>query len=181
MPLSEKRLAANRANALKSTGPRTERGKRIAAMNCRRDWALAKNVLVTNESRDRFIGLLHSFQDHYKPQTPHERALVDTMAVARWRISRLWSLESSNIIKAVRDLPESENCEDAPTQTVNALRSGEGTRTQELLSRYEARYDRQYHRAAEALEQAIALRERREKFLEHHEPTQLPQNQGECR
>src|SRR4051812_19919862 len=32
-PLSEKRLAANRANALRSTGPRTQRGKERARLN----------------------------------------------------------------------------------------------------------------------------------------------------
>src|SRR4051812_35862707 len=32
-PLSEKRLAANRANALRSTGPRTRRGKERARLN----------------------------------------------------------------------------------------------------------------------------------------------------
>ena len=187
---TEAQIAANRLNALKSTGPRTERGKRISAMNSRRDWTIAESVVIFQESKTHFMGYLHSYVDHYKPQTPHERDLVETMAVSRWRILRLWGLESCNIAKAVNECPQHED-DDLCTETLRAIQQNEiGNRTQELFSRYEARYDRQYHRAAQALERAIEKRERieqskkelpAEKFQEHDEPNYLPQNQGECR
>ena len=183
---TEKQIAANRLNAMKSTGPRTERGKRIAAANSRRDWNLADTVLITNESRKHFIGYLHSYIDHYKPQTPHERDLVETMAVARWRTIRLWAFESSNMITAIHNLLPTNEVRNPCDKALRALQQNEtGNRTQELLSRYEARYDRQYHRAAKALERALEHRDhtenehrdRNEKSQEHDEPNHPQQNQ----
>jgi hypothetical protein len=53
-PLSEKQLAANRANALKSTGPRTEAGKARSSRNAVRHAMLARSVLLRCESAERF-------------------------------------------------------------------------------------------------------------------------------
>lgn len=46
MPVSEKRLAANRANALKSTGPRTPEGKARSARNSLRHGLYARKVAL---------------------------------------------------------------------------------------------------------------------------------------
>ncbi len=85
MPLSEKRLAANRANALKSTGPKTEHGKRMSAQNGSNRARLANVVILTIESRDNFFTLAKSFEDMFQPHDPFEESLVENMIVARWR------------------------------------------------------------------------------------------------
>ena len=49
MPCSDARLAANRANALKSTGPKTAEGKRIARQNSWRHGLTGAGVVVPGE------------------------------------------------------------------------------------------------------------------------------------
>ena len=49
LPISEKRLAANRANAAHSTGPTTPEGKARAAKNAVRHGLLAKQIPTGGE------------------------------------------------------------------------------------------------------------------------------------
>ena len=49
--ISEKQLEANRRNAQRSTGPRTEEGKKIAALNARRHNLTGQVTAMTDEER----------------------------------------------------------------------------------------------------------------------------------
>jgi hypothetical protein len=46
-PASERKIQANRRNALRSTGPKTERGKRTVARNAIKHGILAREVVIT--------------------------------------------------------------------------------------------------------------------------------------
>jgi hypothetical protein len=165
MPLSEKRLTANRANALKSTGPKTPGGKRNSSRNALKHGILARTVLIDNESRQRFYELLSSFTSEFQPASPDEWAMVETMAVARWRLLRLWAVEAASIIheQRLQTGADSANIIDPPTRAMLAMRSlTDRSRHADALSRYEVRYDRQYHRAAQRL-----IRLRAEKNASH--------------
>ncbi len=180
MPLSEKRLAANRANALKSTGPKTEHGKRMSAQNGSNRTRLANVVLLTQRIARQ---LLHTSpnpsEEMFHPQDPFEESLVENMVVARWRTIRLWNLESANLNHAVARLCETGIQENKATTAALAMQNlPDGGRTQERFSRYEARYDRQYHRAVIQLARYRAEK-RRMKNPEQGEPIHLPQNQRE--
>ena len=58
-PASERRIEANRRNALRSTGPKTERGKRTVAGNAIKHGFLAREVVITagdgKESLEEFL------------------------------------------------------------------------------------------------------------------------------
>jgi hypothetical protein len=151
MPSSEKRIAANRANAAKSTGPTTAAGLRNSSRNGTRHGILANEVLVDHESRDRFATLLNSFNADFQPENNTERMLVEKMAVSHWRLMRLWAVESAGIIRETRRQPN-DSPDNAATRTMIAIRSiGDTDRHPDLMGRYEHRYDRQYYRALEAL------------------------------
>lgn len=77
---SERRIAANRANAQKSTGPKTPEGKANAAQNARRHGFRAKSLMPShaNEVR-RLVELLRS-ED---PQLSFEVASAWAEAVIR--------------------------------------------------------------------------------------------------
>jgi hypothetical protein len=49
--LSDKQLAANRANAQRSTGPKTEEGKRRSSLNARRHNLTGQVTAMTEEDR----------------------------------------------------------------------------------------------------------------------------------
>ena len=89
---TEKQLAANRKNALKSTGPKTPEGKAVAAQNALKHGLLAKNAVITEgegaENQDEFDALLRDFIDQYNPADAIEEMLVEKIAVCCWRLSR---------------------------------------------------------------------------------------------
>ena len=156
MPLTEKQLAANRANAQKSTGPKTPGGKHNSALNSRNSGNstnhgfLATSILLPGESRERFLELLSALITEFLPETTNEMALVETMVIALWRLRRLWTLEAAIIIYEQRRQAESTLQENAPTRTMLAILALTPAQ-RESMSRDEARYDRQYHRAIRTL------------------------------
>ena len=160
---SERRSAANRANASKSTGPTTPAGKQKASRNSLRHGILARTIVLHGESLKRFNALLTALTEELQPQTGIESALVENMAVARWRQMRLWGMEKAGIsyeIQRQESAPGTQDvlqC-DSPTRAALAFRTlSDQSRSLELMNRYEARYDRQYGRA---LERLMQLREK---------------------
>lgn len=152
MELSERKLAANRANAAKSTGPRSPMGKIISSANSRRHKILASSVVLDNESASRFAAILNSFYADYGPRDATERVLVERMAIAHWRLMRIWAVEAA-------DLRDEQNRQagpllllDAPSRTAHAIRSrSNAERHPDPIGRRESRYSREFQTAYEAL------------------------------
>src|SRR5580693_1987964 len=88
-------IRANRANALRSTGPTTEEGKQIASRNSTRHGMLSQTVVLEGESTGRFEDLVASLQAQLKPRSDAETALVETMAIARWKQMRIWGVQKA--------------------------------------------------------------------------------------
>src|SRR5690242_17387467 len=74
---SEERLAANRANAQKSTGPKTPEGKAASKMNAFKHGLLSREVLVSGEDEDQLTALHEWFREDLSPVGPREEMLVD--------------------------------------------------------------------------------------------------------
>jgi hypothetical protein len=162
MSISEKRLAANRANAAKSTGPKSPKGKAISAQNSVRHSILANTVVLERESVERFTSLLQAFHKEFQPESEVELALMETMVVSRWRQMRIWGLEKASLTHEMNRMalcPEIGAPDDAPTQTAIAFRNlSDDSRALDLLTRYETRFDNQFSRALRRLNE---LRHRR--------------------
>ena len=152
MPISDKKLAANRANAKKSRGPISIMGRRNSSRNGTRHGILADVVLLDGESRERFIALLNSFIAEFQPETPTEDTLVQKIAVAHWRQLRIWAMDSAGVSHEMHLQSESMTTESAATRAVLAFRAlSNDSRYLEIINRYEHRFDIQYYRAIEAL------------------------------
>jgi hypothetical protein len=153
--ISEKQLAANRANALKSTGPRTEAGKVRSSRNALRHTALARSVLLRCESADRFRAFVDNFHHEFRPRTATEITLVNTMATARWRLMRLSHVESANIdLEYVRQIDPAVVPEDYGVSDKAALAYRDvarNSRVLDLVARSEARLQRQFDSALNSL------------------------------
>jgi hypothetical protein len=143
MPISDKKLTANRNNAKKSTGPR------------RKYTALSKAILIAGESPEHFHAFLESVCEEFNPATPTERILVEKMAVSQWRTLRLWTIESSSINHEINRQQLQATHADRAMLASRIL--CDTSRQSELLSRYEHRYDRQYRQSLETL---LRLREK---------------------
>ena len=99
--MSEKQLAANRANAQFSTGPRTPAGRAAVRYNALKHGILAQAVvpeaLQGSESREDFGQLLAALLEGFAPVNAMEELLVEQIAVAYWRLARLYRAESGAI------------------------------------------------------------------------------------
>lgn len=100
-PVSERKLQANRRNALRSTGPRTERGKRTVSRNATKHGFLAREVVITagdgEESLEEFHALVENLWNFYEPAGVVEEALVQTIAASLWRKARVIRAENGEI------------------------------------------------------------------------------------
>ncbi len=96
--VSAQKLAANRRNAGRSTGPRTPRGKRRASLNALKHGMLAKDLVLPElEGKDaaaEFRALLHALTDDLAPRGAFELLLVEKIAVCTWRMRRLLRYEN---------------------------------------------------------------------------------------
>src|SRR4051794_35203629 len=82
-PLSPaKRARINRNNARKSTGPRTEAGKKSASLNSYKHGLCAKAIALPSEDAALLQEKLQWWNDHYAPETPGERELVEMAVTA---------------------------------------------------------------------------------------------------
>jgi hypothetical protein len=103
--MTSKQLAANRNNALKSTGPKTGAGKAVAKMNALKHGILSVEVLVQGvhykESRREFRNYRQRFWQELAPEGPLEEALVDEIVTNRWRHRRILLAESGEIALSV--------------------------------------------------------------------------------
>jgi len=99
--LSERRIQANRRNALRSTGPKTAWGKRTVARNAIKHGLLAREVVITagsgEESLEEFHALTERLLESYEPVGVIEESLVQTIAVCWWRKARVIRAENGEI------------------------------------------------------------------------------------
>ncbi len=95
MSTSEQRLAANRANALKSTGPKSKNGKSVACLNATRHGLLSSRLLLDDEEPAEFQRLLAELDAALHPHGAVELALLERIAVAMWRQRRLVTAETA--------------------------------------------------------------------------------------
>lgn len=156
---SPERIAASQANGRKSIGPTTPEG-RLKCSNAAKSQfkhnMLAETVLLTGESRERFVQLLENYIETFKPLSEPEHNVIQKMVVAHWRHIRAWSTLQTNF-----------NCEIARQDSTlsHPLRasSAELAMSQQgnllaLAARYETGFDRQFKSAMRDLEFLRKLR-----------------------
>jgi len=91
-------VAANKRNARKSTGPRTERGKRSSAANRRSHGLLAGTVIFADdEEKARYNELLQLWTIGSDPDDMIEAALIKQIVDNQWRLQQISSWESAAV------------------------------------------------------------------------------------
>jgi hypothetical protein len=130
-PRSENQRRASRENGARSRGPLTPQGKRNSARNAIRHGFRSRAAVLETESAAGFQTLLSAFMDEFRPTTPAQIALVNTLAISRWRQLRAWRAE-----KTALDLDPSRQSPAAPKACAP-----------HLLLRYEIACEHQFNRA----------------------------------
>jgi hypothetical protein len=106
---SLKQIEANRLNALKSTGPRTEEGKRRSRCNAIRHGLTAETVIVGLEDREDYESFEATIIGDYDPTTAVERELVLRLASVLWRLRRATGIETALFQSAVNQSAQLES------------------------------------------------------------------------
>jgi hypothetical protein len=91
---SYRQIEANRRNALKSTGPKTEGGKQVSRCNAVRHGLTAETVLSALEDGEDYKAFEAAITADYDAQSAVERELVLRLASILWRLRRATTMET---------------------------------------------------------------------------------------
>jgi len=87
-------IAANRQNAQKSTGPKTEAGKAAIRSNAMKHGLLTKTLMFKDEEeRLRFEGLYAELEADLAPEGALEKMIVADIAVSWWKLETVHGLQ----------------------------------------------------------------------------------------
>ena len=154
-PISAAKLAANRENARRSTGPRTPAGKRRSRWNATQHGLFSKYAVidtdVLKESREEFDGLHAALRRDLKPKGTAEELLVERIATIYWRHARLLRFESTQIHRAMQS-PASELQQMIYGRPKELTMEMPPESVDQMILRREALNDRQLYRALHELE-----------------------------
>ena len=92
-------IEANRANATKSTGPKTAAGKARSRWNAHKHGLTAETLTIAGEDAGDFEELRDALIERYRPRCVLEAELVDRLAGLLWRLRRAPAFEAA-ILKA---------------------------------------------------------------------------------
>lgn len=95
MTITARRLDANRANAQRSTGPRTRAGKAAARLNAMRHGLYARETLAPGESDGELVRFGRRLRAQLAPVGELELLLADRIVSTAWRLRRLVGVESA--------------------------------------------------------------------------------------
>src|SRR5215471_7869390 len=91
---SYRQIEANRRNALRSTGPRTEAGKLQSRRNAVRHGLTAETVIGSLEDAEDYSAFEAAIIADYDAQSAVERELVLRLASLLWRLRRATIMET---------------------------------------------------------------------------------------
>lgn len=156
--ISEEKRAANRANALKSTGPRSAAGKLASRFNALKHGLCARQAVLPGEDAEGFVALSHEMLARYRPLGRAERALVDRAALQLWRLRRAGLAEAACLADGADAMEIARDGVGRPEPTDEMAALGavfaadfEGRRMVERLAGYEARIERSLEKALKLL------------------------------
>jgi len=105
---SRKQIAANTANAKRSTGPNSAAGKTRSSINARKHGLTAKSIVIGDEDPANFDRLRAECEEDYKPQTAVECELVERLAGLFWRLRRIPIFEAALLTAPSDEVPGPE-------------------------------------------------------------------------
>jgi len=151
---SKAQIEANRRNAQRSSGPKTEAGRAVASRNSLKHGLSAHQVIVFDEAETDFDKFHDEMVQALAPADAVEEALAERIILCSWRLRRAERAEAARLnseaAERARDYPARRNAIDT------ALRDGYPTMA--MIARYETQIERSLFRAIASLERRQARR-----------------------
>jgi hypothetical protein len=146
------RTEAAHTNGALSNGPVTPEGKARSSRNATKHGMNSKDVVLPGESQEEFDALLGSYVQHHLPAGDIERSLVFEMAAARWRLRRLFSMETAvfeqEMTRVANDTENPVEPDHVMAVAFDRLAHGKGLSN---IHRYETRLHKAYNQAQQEL------------------------------
>ena len=142
-------INANRANAQKSTGPRSVEGKSASRFNALKHGMDAASIVIPGEDPAVYDSLVAQYLHEYRPQSASESFHIDTMIRADWQKRRLETVEADLYRTIIAESPDN---------SLAAVLLAESPASKLLLriQRQIAAFERTWHRANTELRRARA-------------------------
>jgi len=152
-----RQIEANQRNAQLSSGPKTQAGKAVAALNALKHGLLATDAMLPGESASDFEELTEKLYGEMRPVGELESALVGRIVGLIWRLKRTGRMETGILLwhQAKVD-PDSWGRTDVLKRartlgSVTVAEEGEAYMASRIslakLSRYETSLERSLYRA----------------------------------
>jgi hypothetical protein len=180
--ISEKQLAANRRNAQRSTGPRTEEGKKASALNARRHNLTGQVTAMTDADRIMHDAFSASIVENLAPEGAMELQLAQRIATDSWRLNRLSAIEDN--LYALGHSAHSDDIETEHPEIHAALTAAkvfqEESKQLQLLTLYDQRINRSIQKNLALLQslQAARIAKREAEMKEAKKLLQLSEMKG---
>src|SRR6266849_176619 len=101
-------ITANRANAQKSTGPRSAEGKSATRFNALKHGLDAQSIIIPGEDPAEYDALVAHYRDEFRPTGPSETFHIDTMIRADWNKRRLQPVETELYRTLIAENPDAD-------------------------------------------------------------------------
>ena len=164
MPISDRQLAANRANAQLSTGPTSPEGKLKSSQNARRHGITAQTTVMADEDRLHHDDFCNKMMADLAPLGSMELFLASSVAEEAWRLNNARA-QCNNII-AIGHFDNADTWHSEHPEIQNAVTEARVVRdhakTLELLSLYEQRIHRSFQKHYDELKKVQAERKAKE-------------------
>jgi hypothetical protein len=160
---SERRLAANRANAQRRTGPASPEGKAKSSLNAVKTGLTGRPVLLAGEDAAAYEAHIERFRRAFQPVGDRETQLVQSLADTQWRLDRIPNLEAG--LFALGHLRYAELFEDEKNRQVRRAMVDAhilmtDTKHFKTLHLQESRLSRRYQQDARELKELQAQRKK---------------------
>ena len=146
-----------KVDAQRGGGPKTPEGKARSATNAIRHGLTGKTVVLTTEDPAQFDELLDDYVKEYSPATRLQLDLVHELAACRWRLQRIWAIETcafeitfarkQGIVDA-----EFRVCKPAMRTALAYMSMAQESELLPILDRYETRLTRRTHQIMKELQ-----------------------------
>ena len=142
-------ITANRANAQKSTGPRSVEGKSASRFNALKHGIDAASIVIPGEDPAEYESLVAQYLEEYRPRSASEFFHVETMIRADWHKRRLETVEA-DLYRTIMS--------ESPDNSLAAVLLAESPAAKLLLriQRQIAAFERTWHRANNEFRRARA-------------------------
>ncbi len=138
LPASAARLAANRANAQHSTGPKTDEGKAKVARNALKHGLDSKEIFIAPGEQETFDQFQADLAAEINPVGALEQDLFRQLLHAAWNLRRV-------------RIQETDIHERASAQMINPFFDDTFSAALDRLAKHQTRIERTYHRALREL------------------------------